>query len=206
MTRNGAQIAQPVVDQVIATIRANEIGLLIVEPFVAFHRVTENDNPAIELVAATWAAIANVTGCAVELVHHSRKTGGAEITVEDGRGGSALLAKARSARVLNGMSEDEAARSGVEKRRSFFRVDKRLARSAAGRWRQSGHCLRGLFAPRVCGPLASRPEFRATVSLLHLTPGVSFERDFVAVGLRAHPAPTRKSHTRESRRNCPPAL
>lgn len=37
--------------------------------------------------------------------------------------GSALLAKARSARVLNGMAEDEAARAGIEKRRSFFRVD-----------------------------------------------------------------------------------
>jgi AAA domain len=123
MTRTGAEIAYPVVDQVTATIRANEIGLLIIDPFVASHRVTENDNPAIEMVAATWAKIADVTGCAVELVHHSRKTGGAEITVEDGRGGSALLAKARSARVLNGMSEDEAARAGVEKRRSFLRVD-----------------------------------------------------------------------------------
>jgi AAA domain len=123
MTKVGAEIAQPVVDQVIATIRANQIGLLIVDPFVASHRVTENDNPAIELVAATWARIANVAGCAIELVHHSRKTGGAEITVEDGRGGSALLAKARSARVLNGMAPDEAARAGVEKPRSLFRVD-----------------------------------------------------------------------------------
>jgi hypothetical protein len=123
MTKQGANIAQPVVDPVIATIQENEIGLLIVDPFIASHRVTENDNPALELVAATWAEIADVTGCAVELVHHSRKTGGTEITVEDGRGGSALLAKARSARVLNGMSEDEAARAGVEKRRAFFRVD-----------------------------------------------------------------------------------
>jgi hypothetical protein len=123
MTKLGAKIAQPVVDQVIRTIQENEIGLLIIDPFVASHRVTENDNPAIELVAATWAEIADVTGCAIELVHHCRKTGGAEITVEDGRGGSALLSKARSARVLNGMAEDEAARAGVEKRRSFFRVD-----------------------------------------------------------------------------------
>jgi AAA domain len=140
MTKLGAEIAQPVVDQVIATTRANQIGLLIVDPFVASHRVTENDNPAIELVAATWARIANVTGCGVEVVHHCRKTGGAEITVEDGRGGSALLAKARSARVLNGMSEDEAARAGVEKRRSFFRVDNGKANlSPAGEkadWRQ----------------------------------------------------------------------
>jgi hypothetical protein len=121
-TRAGAVVARPVVDAVIATIKDNEIGLMIVDPFVASHRVIENDNPAIELVAATWAEIADVTGCAIELIHHARKTGGAEITVDDGRGGSALLAKVRSARTLNGMTEDEAARAGVEDKRSYFRV------------------------------------------------------------------------------------
>jgi AAA domain len=121
-TKTGARVARPIVDQVIETIRCNEIGLMIVDPFVASHRVVENDNPAIELVAGVWAEIADLTGCAIELVHHARKTGGAEITVDDGRGASALLAKARSARTLNGMSEDEAARAGVDCRRSFFRV------------------------------------------------------------------------------------
>jgi hypothetical protein len=121
-TKIGAIVARPIVEAVIATIKANEIGLMIVDPFVASHRVVENDNPAIELVATTWAEIADVTGCAIELVHHARKTGGAEITVEDGRGASALLMKARSARTLNGMTEDEAARAGVENRRAYFRV------------------------------------------------------------------------------------
>jgi hypothetical protein len=121
-TRTGASVARPIVDAVIATIKANAIGSMIVDPFVASHRVVENDNPAIELVAATWAEIADVTGCAIELVHHARKTGGAEITVDDGRGGSALLAKVRSARTLNGMTDDEAARAGVENRRAYFRV------------------------------------------------------------------------------------
>lgn len=120
--RTGAVVARPIVDAVIATIKANCIGLMIVDPFVASHRVVENDNPAIELVAATWAEIADVTGCAIELVHHARKTSGQEITVEDGRGGSALLAKVRSARVLNGMTADEAARAGVDNHRAFFRV------------------------------------------------------------------------------------
>jgi AAA domain-containing protein len=122
-TKMGAKIAHPVVDSVIATIKANDIGLMIVDPFIASHRVTENDNPAIELVADAWAGIADATDAAIELVHHARKTGGAEVTVEDGRGASALLMKARAARTLNGMSEDEAARAGVEGRRSFFRVD-----------------------------------------------------------------------------------
>jgi hypothetical protein len=121
-TRAGAVVARPVVDAVIATIKENEIGLMIVDPFVASHRVIENDNPAIELVAATWAEIADVTGCAIELPHHSRKTGGAEVTVDDSRGGSALLAAVRSARTLNAMTEDEAARAGVENRRAYFRV------------------------------------------------------------------------------------
>jgi hypothetical protein len=121
-TKTGAIVARPIVDAVTTTIKTNEIGLMIVDPFVASHRVVENDNPAIELVAAAWAEIADVTGCAIELVHHARKTGGAEITVDDGRGGSALLAKVRSARTLNGMSEDEAARAGVENRRAYFRI------------------------------------------------------------------------------------
>ena len=108
---------------VIATIKTNKIGLMIIDPFVASHRVVENDNPSIELVASAWAEIADVTGCAIELVHHARKTSGSEITVDDGRGGSALLAKVRSAGALNGMSEDEQAKAGVENRRSFFRVE-----------------------------------------------------------------------------------
>lgn len=52
-TRTGARVFRPIVDAVIAEIKANEIGLMIVDPFVASHRVIENDNPAIELVAAT---------------------------------------------------------------------------------------------------------------------------------------------------------
>ena len=121
-TRTGAVVARPIVDAVIAMIQANAIGLMVVDPFVSCHRVVENDNPAVELVAATWAEIADVTGCAIELVHHSRKTGGAEVTVDDARGGSALLAKVRSARTLNGMTEEEATRVGVENRRAYFRV------------------------------------------------------------------------------------
>jgi hypothetical protein len=104
---------------------------MIVDPFIASHRVVENDNPAIELVASTWAEIADVTDCAIELVHHARKTGGAEITVDDGRGGSALLAKVRSARTLNGMNEEEASRAGVENRRAYFRVQNGKANLAA---------------------------------------------------------------------------
>jgi hypothetical protein len=122
-TSSGTVVCGPVVEAVTRTIKENRIGLVIIDPFVSSHRVTENDNNAIDRVAKTWARIADETGCAVELVHHARKTNGNEVSVEDGRGAVALLAAARSARVLNPMTEDEAAKANVENRRLHFRVD-----------------------------------------------------------------------------------
>ena len=53
-TRTGVKIVRPTIDAVIATITANNIGLMIVDPFVASHRVIENDNLAVELVTGAW--------------------------------------------------------------------------------------------------------------------------------------------------------
>ncbi len=122
-TRDGVVIQAPVVDQVIATIQDNAIGVMIVDPFIACHRVTDNDNNEIERVAKIWAAIADVTGCAIELVHHVRKTTGNEIQVEDGRGAGALLAATRAARTLNRMTAEEGEKAGVADHRFFFRAD-----------------------------------------------------------------------------------
>lgn len=142
--RNGLQIAVPVSDALIATIKANEIDVFIVDPFVASHAVSENDNTKIEAVVRQWMRIADEAGCAVELVHHVRKPAGAgqETTVDDARGAGALLAKARSARVLNGMSPSEASEVGVEPkdRWAFFRIDNGKAnlmpRGGDVRWRR----------------------------------------------------------------------
>ena len=122
-TRDGARIAVPVVEAVTATIRENRIDVVSIDSFVSSHRVSENDNNAIERVAKTWAAIADETNSGIDLVHHTRKTGGAEATVEDGRGASALLSAARSARVLNQMTQQEAEKAGIDNRRLYFRVD-----------------------------------------------------------------------------------
>ncbi|MBA9069930.1 hypothetical protein FHR71_003691 [Methylobacterium sp. RAS18] len=121
--RDGVTIAAPVVEAIKATIRENRIDVVIIDPFVSSHRVSENDNGAIDRVAKTWARMAEETNCAVELIHHARKTNGAEVTIEDSRGAVALLSAARSARTLNGMTKEEAERAGVESRRAYFRVD-----------------------------------------------------------------------------------
>ncbi len=99
--------------------------MVIVDPFVACHRVEENDNGAIELVAKAWANIAEKANCAVTIVHHSRKTYGNPTAVDDGRGASALVARARIARTLNKMNLEEAKRAGIsdEERWQYVRLD-----------------------------------------------------------------------------------
>lgn len=144
-SRGDFEIAVPMVDALIETIKANRIDVVIVDPFVASHAVSENDNTKIEGVVRQWMRVAEAGGCAVELVHHVRKPGGGntqETTVDDARGAGALLAKARSARVLNAMSLTEADEVGIDRkdRWSFFRVDNGksnlMPRGGDAQWRR----------------------------------------------------------------------
>ncbi len=113
-TREGVQIVKPEMEALAQEIEACEIDVLIIDPFVSSHQVGENDNGAIDLVAKEWARLADRCNCAIELVHHTRKTNGEEATTESGRGATALLAAARSGRVLNKMSNDMKAEAGVQ--------------------------------------------------------------------------------------------
>jgi hypothetical protein len=121
-TRNGAVIAEPVENALISTILENRIDVVQIDPFISSHRVSENDNNAIDLVAKRWSAIADTTRCAIEAPHHSRKLNGMEVSVEDGRGASALLAAVRSSRALARMTKDEARALGLtDDARRLFR-------------------------------------------------------------------------------------
>ena len=122
-TKNGSVIAKPVVKSLVDAILDDEIDVLIIDPFVSCHRIVENDNPAMDMVAKQWTAIADETNTAIELIHHTKKTGGADATVEDGRGAVALLAAVRSAQVLNKMTPDDGAKAGVDNHRQYFKVE-----------------------------------------------------------------------------------
>jgi hypothetical protein len=123
MSGSATVIAMPIVNALHETIRENNIDILYIDPFVASHAVTENDNMAIGRVAKTWSQIADRGNCAIDLIHHARKTNGSDVKVEDGRGAVALLSAARSARALNSMTKDEGERAGIANPRTFFRVD-----------------------------------------------------------------------------------
>ncbi|KIL98835.1 DNA primase phage-associated [Paramagnetospirillum magnetotacticum MS-1] len=120
---NGIEILDPVIDALQAEILAREIDVLIVDPFVSSHQVSENDNGAIDAVAKKWGAIADRTGCAIELVHHLRKLPhGIEATAESARGAVSLVAAARSVRVLNRMAKEEALQCGLTSNKGHFKV------------------------------------------------------------------------------------
>ena len=113
-TRDGIQIIKPEMEALAQEIAAREIDVLVIDPFVSSHQVSENDNGAIDLVAKEWARLADRCNCAIELVHHTRKTNGEEATTESARGATALLGAARSGRVLNKMSNELKAEAGVQ--------------------------------------------------------------------------------------------
>jgi AAA domain len=124
---NGAKVtvATKVTDEICAAIETNKIGVLVIDPFISCHSISENDNGAIDAVAKAWGRIANRTNSSVELVHHIRKLakGQTELIADDARGGSSLVNAVRVVRVLNRMSLVEARKASVGDRKRFFRVD-----------------------------------------------------------------------------------
>ncbi|WP_260598847.1 AAA family ATPase [Sphingomonas endolithica] len=133
--RDGYRIAIPVVEGLVAELLARKVDVLVVDPFVSSHGVSENDNGAIDAVVKTWAGIAKRAGCAIVLVHHSKKLGNEKVTAESSRGASALVSAARVTLVLNRMDKDEAQRFGIaedaERRRLFTVQDDKANRAPA---------------------------------------------------------------------------
>lgn len=133
--RDGHRIMAPVVDALVAELQSRRIDVLIVDPFVSSHAVSENDNVAIDAVAKTWARVAKLASCSVVLVHHSKKLAGEKVTAESSRGASALVSAARVTLVLNRMDQAEATKLGVaddrERRRLFTVQDDKANRAPA---------------------------------------------------------------------------
>ena len=155
-TPNGPMIAHPVIEALIEVIRSRRIDVLIIDPFVSVHSMPENDNGAMDAAVKAFALVADRTGCAIDLVHHSRKLNGADADIDAARGGSAIAGAVRAARVLNVMSAEAAEAYGIasNRRRSFVRVDDakaNLAVASDARWFQ-------LASQPLGNATADRPE------------------------------------------------
>lgn len=121
--RNGPTIVQPVVQRLVDETKRAEVDVLIVDPFVSAHTVSENDNGEIDQVIKLFGSIASQGNCAVHLVHHTRKLNGEAATSESSRGGVAIVGGSRLTRVLNPMSVGECEEYGIDpndRKRHFY--------------------------------------------------------------------------------------
>jgi hypothetical protein len=80
---------------------------------------------AVNTIVAEIRRVADVTNCAIGLVHHIRKGNGEDASIDSVRGAGSLIGAARAARVVNRIAADEAARVGIDEAeaKSIFRVD-----------------------------------------------------------------------------------
>lgn len=103
-------------------IRYFGVDAVILDPLANMHDSPET-NELMRRLGKRLSRLADDRNCAIDIVHHTRKLNGNEATVEDSRGGSALIGAVRAARVLNPMSADEAARFGLTTHIDHFRIE-----------------------------------------------------------------------------------
>lgn len=121
-SREGVIVRKAVVESILAQVTTKGIDLLLIDPLVGMHAVSENSNPEMNRVIAQLRRVAEEGACGVHVIHHVRKgSDGDEVSVEDGRGASAIKDACRAVRTLTPMSEKEATDFGVplEKRRFY---------------------------------------------------------------------------------------
>ena len=106
-------------------IKANNIGLVIIDPFVSVHQVNENSNMSVQVVVAMLRKLAREANVAIHVVHHVRKGNGVDADIDSVRGAGSLIGAARAARVINRVSLEDATALGVpdDSARGLFRVD-----------------------------------------------------------------------------------
>jgi len=121
---DGFTVVHPDEAALIEQIAANQIGLLVVDPFAESHSLEENSNPDMIKAAAAWRRVARATGCAIMLIHHVRK-GAAEGSIDAARGAKALTDSARVGLLMQSMTEVEAEKLNIlpEDRFTYVRVD-----------------------------------------------------------------------------------
>jgi hypothetical protein len=106
-----------------------KIDCLILDPLVSFNAVPENSHE-MEQVISILKVLAERTNIAIELIHHTRKSGagqfGGDVTADDSRGSGAIINAARSVRLLNRISTADAEKVGIapEERWQYVRIDR----------------------------------------------------------------------------------
>ncbi len=142
MGARGAEEVPGAVDAVVDLATSRKVDVILFDPLAAMHDLPENDNAAMNFLLDLLRQIADRTGVAIVLTHHTSKAAAQDMDAAGAgavRGASAVVDGSRVTRTLVRMTPKEAARFGVpeEQRRSFLRIeDAKVNLSPAGsaRW------------------------------------------------------------------------
>lgn len=145
------EIVEPVFEVIERFCEAESIDVVAFDPLANMTESPET-NDVFRRLGKRVSLMADRLNISVELVHHTRKLNGNEATVEDSRGGSALIGAVRAARALNPMTADEAAKAGLETHIDHFRIE------AAGKNNLSRGDSRSTWFTRVSVPIANGDE------------------------------------------------
>ena len=124
-SRDGLIQNDALLEHITRKVKENNIGVIVLDPFVSAHLVNENNNGSIQAVVAMLRKLARDTNSSVQLVHHIRKGNGDDATIDSVRGAGSLIGAARAARVINRITPDDAMALGVDEHEALgiFRVD-----------------------------------------------------------------------------------
>lgn len=122
--KDGQFVVLPDFRGVIDEMRREQVDILIVDPYLRSHGVSENENEAQDEVMRLYADIAEATNAGIVLVHHTKK-GAVAGEMDSLRGGSTQGGGARAAFTLSPMASEDAEKLGIpdEERRLYVRMD-----------------------------------------------------------------------------------
>jgi hypothetical protein len=107
--RSKSLIRTPLFERLVATVLANKIDILFVDPFADTFEGDENSNSVLKWACTLWREVARRTSTAICLVHHTKKyASGMAGDVDAARGASALIGVSRIVATLFPMTQAEA--------------------------------------------------------------------------------------------------
>jgi len=125
LSRGEVVVNEKLIQHMQTKIIEHGIGVTFIDPWIGANDILENDNVQMNKAVAQVRRIADVTDSSVMLVHHIRKTGGEDASIDSVRGAGALIGAVRAARVINKVSPDELMKLGIPEKDAvgIFRID-----------------------------------------------------------------------------------
>lgn len=125
LDQHGRPVLGALAAKLARTITARKIDLVILDPFIKAHTISENDNNGIDEVAQILTGLADQFNIAVDVPHHMAKGAADPGNANRGRGASSLKDALRLVRTATVMTTEEAKAFGLSEaeRRRLIRID-----------------------------------------------------------------------------------